>query len=63
MPKKNMPGRVNKRRQKALSRLESLAPASDVTKAEIATLKRRIMPDNEARSIKTKKDRRGRAKL
>lgn len=57
-----MPQAVNSRRVSALTRLESLPPTPDRAK-EIATLKSRICAPSGALGIRTKKDRRGQAKV
>lgn len=51
----NFPGRKNDRRKGALERCKRVP--------EIAVLKCRILPDTMARGVRTKKDRRDRAKF
>ena len=58
----NMPNRVNMRRKRALERLLA-QPMSEATKEIKQVLESRIMPENEALGIRTKKDRRDKAKI
>jgi hypothetical protein len=69
---KNFPGRKNARRVRALERLENgpfVSPRGAIfrTRAERAdeanTLALRIMPQERAEGIRTKKDRSGRVKF
>lgn len=66
MKPKNFPGRKNDRRKAALSRMRP--PVGTQSHAAIALhpytiLSSRIMPDEMARAIRTKKDRTSRAKV
>lgn len=60
MHPRNFPGRKNDRRKGALSRLNE---SGRKTLVEKSTLIARILPDDMARSIRTKKDRSSRARV
>jgi hypothetical protein len=58
----NFPGRKNARRERALQRLMRRALNGRPLK-EAATLSSRIVPDEIARGVRTKKDRSARGKI
>lgn len=63
MKPKNFPGRKNNRRISALARLKAKVSLKDADKVHMDVLTKRILDKNEARRVRTKKDRRDKANL
>jgi hypothetical protein len=55
MKPKNFPGRKNKRRMSALKRLQKFPEETFAYKKEFSALQNTIIPQEQARNIKTKK--------
>lgn len=62
----NFPGRKNDRRKRALKRMKAPEPGmshADLSEHPFVRTKLRIVPDEMARAVRTKKDRSSRARV